>query len=270
MTSPELSVQLYTVREALAADLPGTLDRLAAADLSNVEVFAVDDSADRMRAAADAAGLRIRSGHGYFLSEQVTSPSGTRTVAPMEQTLDAAAVLGLEVLIDPYVDAARWRSRDEIERTAERLNGYVDAAAQRGIRLGYHNHSHEFHTPIDGVSAYELFASLLDERVALEVDVFWAATGGQDVPALLGRLGDRARLLHAKDGFVGEDPFLAEDRSTVSLDQRVAGEGALPLGEILAAAPSAELVVIEFDRFEGEIFEAIGKSAAYLREVGVR
>lgn len=270
MTYPELSVQLYTVRESLAVDLPGTLDRLAAAGLGNLEVFSVDENAPAMRTAADAAGLRIRSGHEYFLSEQVTTSTRSLDVRPVEETLDHAAELGLELLIDPFVEAARWRNRDEIEKTAERLNSAVDAAAARGIRLGYHNHSHEFHTEIDGISAYELFASLLDERVALELDAFWAATGGQDVPALLRRLGDRVRLLHAKDGVIGEDPFLAEDRSKVVLDQRIAGDGALPLTEILEAAPATELVVIEFDRYDGDIFDAIHKSGVWLREAGVR
>ncbi|MFT4214123.1 MAG: sugar phosphate isomerase/epimerase [Microbacterium sp.] len=269
MTRPDLSVQLYTVRESLAADLPGTFERLAAAGLGNVEVFSVDENAAETRAAADDAGLRIRSGHEYFLSEHVTTPTRSFAVRPVEETLDHAAELGLEFLVDPFVEAARWQSRDEIEKTAERLNGAVDAAAARGIRLGYHNHSHEFHHQVDGISAYELFASLLDERVALELDVFWAATGGQDVPALLERLGARVRLLHAKDGVIGEDPFLAEDRSKVVLDQRIAGEGSVPLAEILRAASAAELVVIEFDRYDGDIFDAIEKSGVWLRGAGV-
>ncbi|MBV0895957.1 sugar phosphate isomerase/epimerase [Microbacterium sp. NC79] len=270
MTSPELSVQLYTVREALAADLPGTLAKLAAAGLNNVEVFSVDENAAAMRDAAQAAGLTIRSGHEYFLSDHVSSPTRSFEVRPVEQTLDYAAEMGLDYLIDAYVPVTRWASRDEIEKTAERLNNAVEIAASRGIRLGYHNHSHEFHNEIDGTSAYEIFAGLVDERVGLEVDVFWAATGGQDVPALLQRLGSKVRALHAKDGIIGEDPYRAEDRSKVDLDQRIAGQGELPLTEILASAAAAELVVIEFDRYNGDIFDAIEKSAAWLREAGVR
>lgn len=270
MTCPELSVQLYTVREALAADQPGTFTRLAAAGLNNIEVFTVDGNAAATRAAADAAGLSIRSGHEYFLSDHVSSPTRSFEVRPVEQTLDYAAEMGLSFLIDAYVPVERWTTLDEIKKTADRLNDAVDAAAQRGITLGYHNHSHEFHHEIDGVSAYEVFASLIDERVTLELDVFWAATGGQDVPSLLARLGSRVRLLHAKDGIIGEDPYRAEDRSSVVLDQRIAGQGRLPLTQILTCATSAELVVIEFDRYNGDIFDAIAQSGAWLREAGVR
>jgi sugar phosphate isomerase/epimerase len=270
MASPELSIQLYTVREALDADLAGTLDRLAGFGLRNVEAFGFLGRAAELRAAFDAAGLSAPSGHANFLSEQLRFGETVIDVPPMEQILDDAATLGVDILIDPMVMPPRWSSLDEVRKTADLLNGHVDRAAERGIRLGYHNHSQEFHHSFDGVTAYEAFAGLLDPRVLLEVDVFWAATGKQDVPALLGRLGDRVRLLHAKDGIIGEDPFLTGDLENMKLDQRVAGEGEAPLREILAAAPATEYAVIEFDQFDGDIFEAIGASAEALRAAGVR
>ncbi|WP_353115203.1 TIM barrel protein [Microbacterium sp.] len=261
MTQPELSIQLYSVREALAADLPGTLERLAGAGLRNAEAFGFVGRAAQMRAAADAAGLAVPSGHAQFLTPAEDAP-------PLGRVLDDAAALGITTLIDPMVAPDRWAARDEVEKTAALLNAAADEAAARGIRLGYHNHSQEFHHTIDGVPALELFAGLLDERVVLEVDVFWAAIGRQDVPALLRRLGDRVRLLHAKDGVLGEDPFLGGDFG--GLDQRVAGEGDLDLPAILAAAPAAEFAVIEFDAYDGDLFDAIARSAVALRAEGVR
>ena len=66
---------------------------------------------------------------------------------------------------------------------------------------------------------------------------------------MLGRLGDRVKALHIKDGVVGENPFVVGssglDKST--LDQRPAGQGEVPLAESLAASPSTEFAVIEFD-----------------------
>lgn len=270
MTSPELSLQLYTVRDALSADLPGTLDRIAALGVRNVEAFGFVGNAAALRAAYDAAGLTAPSGHANFLSDELRFGDDVVTVPPFTSILDDAATLGVEVLIDPMVLAPRWSSADEVAKTAERLNGLVDEAASRGIRLGYHNHSQEFHHDIDGVPALEHFAGLLDDRVVLEVDAFWAATGGQDVPALLRRLGDRVRLLHMKDGVIGADPFRADDPSAVTLDQRVAGEGDLDTGAILAAAPAAEYAVIEFDAYDGDLFDAIARSADALRAEGVR
>ena len=60
---PALSVQLYSVRNQLADDLPGTLARLAEIGLSNVEPFDLLGDPDALRAAVDANGLSAPSAH---------------------------------------------------------------------------------------------------------------------------------------------------------------------------------------------------------------
>ncbi len=269
MSHPELSLQLYSVREQLHQDLCGTLDRIAGLGFRNVESFDFINRASALRAAYDAAGVRSPSGHASFLSDQLEPGAAQVEVPAIGHVLDEAAILGVEILIDPFVSGTFWQQPDAVKRTAERLNNYVDIAAERGIRLGYHNHSHEFHHSFDGVTAFEFFAQHLDPRVVLEVDVFWAAIGRQDVVALLERLGDRVRLLHAKDGIIGDDPQLP-NAGEVLLDQRAAGEGELDMPAILAAAPQAEFAIVEFDSFDGDLFAEVGTSATYLRSIGVQ
>ena len=41
---------------------------------------------------------------------------------------------------------------------------------------------------MDGVPAYQILLDALDDSVFLEVDTYWAATGGADVFELLPRL----------------------------------------------------------------------------------
>ncbi|MGF3056977.1 sugar phosphate isomerase/epimerase family protein [Microbacterium sp. YY-01] len=269
MSSPQLSLQLYTVREALENDIDGTLERIASFGIRNVEAFGFVGKATELRKALDAAGLISPSGHANFLSDTLQFGEHTIEVPAYEVILDDAAEMGIEILIDPMVMPHRWANEDEVKRTAERLNNAIDAAAERGMRLGYHNHSHEFHAEFNGVTAYETFAALLDERAVLEVDVFWAAVAKHDPVALLQRLGDRVRLLHAKDGNPGEDPFLT-GKIGEPMDQRVVGEGSLDMPAILAAAPSAEYAAIEFDSYDGDLFDAINRSAQALREAGVQ
>lgn len=260
MESPQLSIQLYTVRQALEADRQGTLDRLAKTGFRSVEVYNFVDDAAGLRADLDAAGLAAPSGHARFLAEPEAA----------DRMFDAAATVGITTLIDPIVPTERWTTRDDVAATAATLNALVDRAADRGIRLGYHNHSQEFAHAFDDVSAFETFAALLDPRVVLEVDLFWAAIGGQDVPALLGRLGDRVRLLHVKDGILGEDPFRSANPGAVVLDQRVAGTGEVPLREALSVATGTEYAIVEFDTFDGDLFDAIDRSAEFLRQQGVK
>ena len=60
----------------------------------------------------------------------------------------------------------------------------------------------------------------------LEIDAYWAATGGADVPALLRRLGDRVIALHLKDG-----PLNGDKTAQLPL-----GQGDLPAADVVAAA----------------------------------
>jgi sugar phosphate isomerase/epimerase len=126
------------------------------------------------------------------------------------------------------------------------------------VRVGYHNHAQELEIVHDGTTALELLASHLDDAVVLEVDTYWAAVGGQDPVALLGRLGGRVHALHLKDG-----PPTGEVRDQVAL-----GQGPLPLREVVAAAPDA-LRVVELDDTRGDRFTALADSLAWLRAEGL-
>ena len=214
---------------------------------------------------SSATGSRAPTAHAPFLSDTIEFEGHTIALPPAEELFEAACALGIEILFDPMVTASRWVSGDDVARTAERLNSAAETAAALGLRVGHHNHSFEFHHRFDGVSAYERFVSLLDERVVLELDIFWAATAMQNVPALVRRLGSKFQALHVKDGVVGSDPFeggLSYDPTT--LDQRPAGQGALDVEEILAAATSCHYEIVEFDHVDGDVFKAIEASLRFL------
>jgi len=262
-----MSVQLYSVREALAADLDGTLARLAGLGLRNVEAFDFVRRAPELAAALRAVGLAAPTGHATLLSRELRFGDTVVPVPPLDETFAAAKELGLDVVIDAFVPPARWADETEIARTAELLNEAADAASAYGLRVGYHNHAHEFAHQFGGTSAFELFAGRLADGVTLEVDVYWAHVAGQDVPALLRRLGERVVAIHVKDGFGGGDPFSAEG---AQFDQRAAGQGGVPLAGILDAASSVSYDVIEFDQYAGDIFDGIAQSVAFLNERGIR
>jgi sugar phosphate isomerase/epimerase len=263
--APRISVQLYSVHPALAADLDGTLAKLAAIGLERVEAFNFTGEPARLKAALDANGLASPTGHAILIAEDVQTPDGVLAVPTAEVTFEAAATLGLDYVIDPFLPAQHWQQRDDVLRSAETLNRRAEQAKAYGLKVGYHNHDHELRSVIDGQTALELFAANLDPEVALEVDVYWATASGQDAPALLRRLGDRVKALHLKDGPMREGISTAE----LPKDQTPAGQGDVPLAEAVEAAPSAEYGVIEFDHFAGDIFDGIAQSFAALQKLGV-
>ncbi|MCP2264097.1 sugar phosphate isomerase/epimerase family protein [Promicromonospora thailandica] len=241
---PTVSVQLYSVRDAIADDLAGAVARLAETGLSHVEPYAFHERTDEYRRAFAAAGVTAPSGHAPVLDAE--DPGAV---------LDAAAALGMATVIDPYVPADRWQTADQVARLADRLNALAPLAAERGLAFGYHNHAWELSARLDGRHALELLADRLAPEVVLEVDTYWAAVGGADTPALLAALGDRVRLIHVKDGTLDGDV----ER------QQPLGAGEVDVPAILTAAPAATRV-IEFDAYRGDVFEGIAGSLAWLTE----
>ena len=239
------SVQLYSVRDAFAADPVDTLRRLAALGFTRVEPYGVVENADVLRTALPGLGLTAPTAHAQLLG------------ADQHAVFAVAAECGIDVVIDPHVGEEHWRDPADIAATASALNAAARVAARYGVRVGYHNHWWELSSRIDGRSAFEVLAERLDPQVVLEVDTYWATVGGEDAPALLRRLGDRVHALHVKDG------GLARDGS----GQVPAGQGRVPVAEVLAAAPHA-LRVVEFDAYDGDVFAGLSESRAFLAEVG--
>jgi sugar phosphate isomerase/epimerase len=246
VSTSNISVQLYTVRELLTEDTAGTLKRIAEIGFTQVEPFAFLSFGDKLRDGLRDAGLAAPTTHQSFIG------------GDLDEVFSAAKELGIETVIDPHVPAERWQTAEDVTEIAEQLNAAAEVAARYGVRVGYHNHAHEIESTIEGVTALEYFASKLAPEVVLEVDTYWVAVGGADPVALLPKLGDRVVALHIKDG-----PGTAE-----TLDQVAVGQGSLPIEEIIAAAPNA-LRVIELDDSRGDRFQAVADSFAFLTSKGL-
>lgn len=271
MTLPETSAQLYTLAAEFSADMAGSLDKLAAIGLRNVEAFDFVRRPDEIRSALDASGLASPTGHAPLLSDELWTPDGSIPTPAPEVVFEAAATVGLKTVIDPFVAPERWLTLEGVTDIADRLNALADTAAGFGLEVGYHNHAQEFVADFDGQSAYERFVALTDERVVLELDLYWALTGGQDVTALVSRLGDRVVAVHVKDGVAPvSNPFApgAGEFGSDSLDQRHAGTGDVPLADALRAASALQYAVIEYDNAPGDVFADIAASYAFLVEGG--
>jgi sugar phosphate isomerase/epimerase len=272
MTLPVASVQLYTLAKEFTEDPNGSLDKLAAIGLKNVEAFDFVGRPAEIRAALDASGLATPTGHAPLLSDELWTPDGSIPTPAPEVVFEAAATLGMRTVIDPFVAADRWLTEDGVADIADRLNAAAEVAATFGLSVGYHNHAQEFIASFDGQTAFERFVATTDERVLIELDLFWALTGGQDAAALVSTLGSRLVAVHVKDGVVpAENPFApgAPAFGSETLDQRRPGEGDVPLVESLAAGEGAiQYAVIEYDNAPGDVFADIQASYDFLVKGG--
>lgn len=241
-----LSIQLYTVRDLLAENTPETLKFLADTGFTRVEPFAFTDTKEALAEALPTFGLTAPTAHHGLLGVDLV------------EVCEAAQLLGVTTIFDPMIDPERWNTRDSVETVAAELKHAATVAADYGLRVGYHNHAFELRSRIDGVSALEIFAEAAGTHVDLEVDTYWAEVGGEDAASLLRRLGEQVTALHIKDG----------PKTDVNTDQVALGAGDMPIPEILAAAPQAQLVA-ELDDFAGDIRDAVKDSFTYMTDNGL-
>lgn len=241
-TLPSPSLQLYTLREAMKTDIAGTLSKVAEIGYTRVEPYDFVATADQLAAAFAVNGLTAPSGHAPLLR------------ADQNEIFAAARRLGIGTVIDPATARDRWAERADVAAIATAVNEAARRGADHGIRVGYHNHWWELESRIDGRFSLEVFADLLDPAVVLEIDTYWAMVGGAEPIALLGRLGDRVRFIHVKDGPPSREPA----------DQVAVGSGSLPIWDIIAAASLIEVGVVELDATRGDVLQAVADSWTYL------
>jgi len=239
-----LGIQLYSVKDHLGEHTERTLRRLADMGYTDVEPYAILGDIGLLRDAIAAAGLRSRTAHVHADTEDP------------DRVVAAAAGLGLDTVIVPSVDPARFADRDAVERLATDLGRLAVRFADSGLRLGYHNHDFEFASQIGGKAAWSVFADLLDEKVQLELDTYWASMGGADVFELLPRYAERIRFLHVKDAPPEEgDPPPEGVDITGRMDEVVQLAGSV-----------TELVIVEIVT-DQDLFGVLASNAVFFAKV---
>lgn len=240
-----IGVQLYSVREQLAQDYEGTIARIASMGYPNVETTGFPDveAAQKAKALYDANGLNVCATHSAM-------PVGDDA----NKIMDIVGVLGCEYIICPYLDPETYfTSMDGVKKACEMLNQANEAVKGAGLTLAYHNHWFEMDI-IEGKPAIQHMVELLDESIKFELDVYWVTVGGQEPLDLMNQLGERIPLLHVKDG-----PAQNREQNMTAV-----GKGYMDIEAILGASQS-KWHVVELDRCDTDMLEAVGQSYDYVQ-----
>ncbi|MCY1284913.1 Inosose dehydratase [compost metagenome] len=206
---PEIGVQLWMLRELLAADFEGTLGKLRALGVSQVEMAGFfGRSAVQLRDSFSAAGLGCPSVHSLLLhmgddevKRQIAfcRELGVKyLVAPMPG-LAAAVDESVPLLQRAGASMKRGYDGDDWRWNVERLNWIGERVADAGMRFAYHNHNLEF-AVLDDDTAMDLLIRGSDPAlVTFELDVGNLVLAGADPLAYLATYHGRFELAHLKD-----------------------------------------------------------------------
>ena len=129
------------------------------------------------------------------------------------------------------------------------------------MRLGYHNHTHEF-VKLDGEQPYfRLIRELNPATTWFEIDVYWASFSGVDPSGLIRKVAHRIPLVHFKDlklTFTPETPSMNEPTRKIT----EVGDGNLNWPDIIEACRYAGTRWLAVERDDGDLppFESLQRS----------
>jgi sugar phosphate isomerase/epimerase len=270
-----IGIQLYTVREAAAKDLPGTLRTLADIGYREVELAGIPPTpAKQLSALLKELGLAAPSMHASMADLQ----------AGLQERIDYAKALGTEYLVCafPWTADSRFRANpnqavmsiasgitlDDWKWNAEQLNKIGAVASKAGLRCGYHNHNMEFRS-YGGVIAYDELVRLTDPAlVTMELDIAWAVTAGVDPVKILKQHANRISLLHVKE--VRKDLRTMVDRLQSQTTE--VGSGKIDWPRVFKAMDPARIrhYFVEQENFVRSPLEAARISFEYLTALGAK
>lgn len=201
-------IQLYAVREPLAADGPGTLKRLKRIGYGEGESAGTGryTPAEFRQMVADA-GLKLPSAHLEFRMDNDIAPllgqaNGLGAQYATSAFLRTLNDPGRMSLSNTKVQQAALPPMgvDGFERMAARMNEIGLAARAVGLQYAYHNHNFEFEKLPDGSLGYDLLLRRTDaELVKFEVDCGWMVAAGASPVRYFAQFPGRLRMLHVKD-----------------------------------------------------------------------
>ncbi len=184
-----IGLQLYTVRDLMKADMPGTLERVAAIGYQEVEF-------------SDYFGRTPRDVRDLLDRNHLTSPS---THLPFEslrnwqKSLDDANTIGHAWVTIPSIPEEKRRSVDDYKAIAAQFNRAGAQAKSSGLRFAYHNHDIDL-KPIGRVRPLDVLLNETDPAlVDFEMDIYWITFGGGDPIDYFNRFPHRFPMVHVKD-----------------------------------------------------------------------
>jgi len=232
-----VGLELYSVRDQLKQDLPGTLREVAKMGYECVEFYApyfdwTVDYAKEVKGLLDDLHLRCFSTHNsasYFAPDKIG------------HAIELNQIIGSKFIV--MASAGRVEGLDGWKVVADTLNRAAEKIKPLGLRAGFHNHQTEF-TPVEGRRPIEILAANTSKDIVLQLDVGTCVHAGGDPVAWIKANPGRIISMHCKDW----SPEPAKGYSVLF------GDGAVPWKKIFQAAEKTGGIQYYLIEQEGSAF----------------
>lgn len=258
---PALGLQVWTVRDQLERDLPGTLRAIRAAGYAQIELMRTLNARDFLPVAREL-GLGITS--AFVDWEAVAKPD------PLAQAahVTVARETGLKYLVFGYLGKGMRETVAQMQAHAASANAFGRRCRDAGLQLCYHHHAFEFAPLDDGrTTGWEILVQELDPPlVPFELDVFWLALAGLDPVRTLHDLRGRVAQVHLKDLQAGT-PRLFDEHAIPPAAFKEVGAGCLDFRAILEACAATGVAQCHVEQDQSpDPLASLAASCAWLRQ----
>ena len=250
-----VGLQLWSLREYLPKDVPGTLAKIRALGFREVEGAGLwGKSVSEFRSALDAAGLRCQSAHMQF----------DRLKDDLRGAFAEAKALGARSIVCPWIPHQKTFTRDDALKAADAFNRFGSEAAKSDLTFGYHCHGYDF-VPAPEGTLFETIATNTDPaRVTFQIDVFHTYHGGADPVQLIERHKSRVTSLHLKDLKKGQQVKVGTAVGQPEEDVPV-GTGQIDMPAVLRAAMKAGASIYYLEDESADPWGHIPQSLTFLK-----
>ncbi len=192
-----IGIELYSVRNELMKDLPGTVTAVAKMGYEVVEFYSpyfdwTPQQAKEVRKLLDDLGIKCLSTHNGL-----NSLSAER----LPKAIELNQIIGSKYIViaspGKIVDVAGWKA------FGETLTAAAEKLKPLGLATGFHNHQAEWR-PVDGQRPMDIIAANSSKDVVLQLDVGTCVEVGADPIAWVKSNPGRIKSLHLKDWGKGE------------------------------------------------------------------
>jgi len=249
MAGIPVGLQLYSIRDDCARDLPGTLAAVAKMGYAGVEFAGYHGrSAQELRKMLDDLGLKCCGTH-----------IGLDTLLGdnLPKTIDYNLALGNKYLVVPWIPDEYRGSRAAWLSTAKVFNEIAERIRPYGLLVGYHNHNIEF-TPLEGEEPFDTFFGATHSDIIMQLDIGNAMHGGADPRVYLKRHPGRAITIHLKE-YSAKTPDV------------IIGDGDVPwkdIFELVEGQRGTDWYIVEQEGYPVPPLEAVARSREALKKMG--
>ncbi len=260
------SVQLFTVREALEADLDGTLADLASRGFTAAEPYDFVRRAEPLAASLAAHGISAPTGHAFLASESFVNPDGSGSTVPVP---DARGGLRRS-------QGARHGNR---HRPVHRARAVDHSRADRGDRpppqrrrrdrrrARHPGRVSQSRARARGRSSTASPASRSSPNCSIRASCSRSISTGWRGPASTRRRCCARSATASSPSTSRTAPSIPKpSRRTRRPTRSPPAQGSFRWRRRSAAASALEFAIVEFDHFDGDLFDAIEQSRVFLDE----